>query len=158
MTLVRPAMGPGTANGENPQADIRLVSVYSPGPAQKGSPPPEDAHSDEKSKGSGDDNMHSADVALRFSAVFAVAGFIIMAASLFEIDRREKSSSETVTANFTEIEQRVRMLSEEIRILNDQYTSQINRNEQQLHSLDTQVQTLDSRLNELENRLGDRRR
>ena len=47
--------------------------------------------------------MHSADVALRFSAVFAVAGFIIMAASLFEIDRREKSSSETVTANFTEI-------------------------------------------------------
>ena len=102
--------------------------------------------------------MHSADVALRFSAVFAVAGFIIMAASLFEIDRREKSSSETVTANFTEIEQRVRMLSEQIRILNDQYTSQINRNEQQLHSLDTQVQTLDSRLNELENRLGDRRR
>ena len=51
--------------------------------------------------------MHSADVALRFSAVFAVAGFIIMAASFFEIDRREKSSSETVTANFTEIEQRV---------------------------------------------------
>jgi peptidoglycan hydrolase CwlO-like protein len=114
--------------------------------------------SDEKSKGRGEDNMPSADVALRFSAVFAVAGFIIMAASLFEIDRREKSSSETVTANFTEIEQRVRMLSEEIRILNDQYTSQINRNEQQLHSLDTQVQTLDSRLNELENRLGDRRR
>ena len=102
--------------------------------------------------------MHSADVALRFSAVFAVAGFIIMAASFFEIDRREKSSSETVTANFTEIEQRVRMLREEIRILNDQYTSQINRNEQQLHSLDTQVQTLDLRLNELENRLGDRRR
>jgi hypothetical protein len=47
--------------------------------------------------------MHSADAALRFSAVFAVAGFIIMAASLFEIDRREKSNSETVTANFTEI-------------------------------------------------------
>jgi peptidoglycan hydrolase CwlO-like protein len=102
--------------------------------------------------------MHSADIALRFSAVFAVASFIIMAASLFEIDRREKSSSETVTANFTEIEQRVRMLSEQIRILNDQYTSQISRNEQQLHSLDTQMQTLDARLNELENHLGDRRR
>ena len=102
--------------------------------------------------------MRSGDVALRFSIVFAVAGFITIAAGIYEIDRREKSSSETVTANLTEIEQRVRILSDQIRILNDQYTSQINRNEQQLHSLDTQVQTLDSRLNELENRLGDRRR
>ena len=76
-----------------------------------------------------------------------------MAAGAYEIDRREKSSSETVTANLTETEQRVRTLSDQIRILNDQYTSQINRNEQQLHSLDSQVQTLDSRLNELENRL-----
>ena len=34
--------------------------------------------------------MHSGDVALRFSVVFAVAGFIIMAAGVYEIDRREK--------------------------------------------------------------------
>ena len=97
--------------------------------------------------------MHSADVALRFSAVFAVAGFIIMAASLFEIDRREKSSSETVTANFTEIEQRVRILSEQARILNDQYATQINTNERRLHSLDIQIQALESRLNDLEDHL-----
>ena len=46
--------------------------------------------------------MPSGDVALRFSVVFAVAGFIIMAAGTYEIDRREKSSSETVTTNLTE--------------------------------------------------------
>ena len=51
--------------------------------------------------------MRSGDVALRFSIVFAVAGFITIAAGIYEIDRREKSSSETVTANLTEIEQRV---------------------------------------------------
>ena len=55
----------------------------------------------------GDHNMHSGDVALRFSIVFAVAGFITMAAGVYEIDRREKSSAETVTANLTETEQRV---------------------------------------------------
>ena len=62
--------------------------------------------------------MRSGDVALRFSIVFAVAGFITIAAGIYEIDRREKSSSETVTANLTEIEQRVRILSDQIRILN----------------------------------------
>ena len=67
--------------------------------------------------------MRSGDVALRFSIVFAVAGFITIAAGIYEIDRREKSSSETVTANLTEIEQRVRILSDQIRILNDQYTA-----------------------------------
>ena len=98
--------------------------------------------------------MRNGDVALRFSVVFAVAGFIIMAAGIYEIDRREKSSSETVTRNLTEIEQGVRMLGEQIRILNDQYTTQINRNHRQLQSLDAQVQTLESRLNDLENHLG----
>jgi hypothetical protein len=60
--------------------------------------------------------MHSGDVALRFSIVFAVAGFITMAAGVYEIDRREKSSSETVTASLTETEQRVRTLSDQIRV------------------------------------------
>jgi hypothetical protein len=106
---------------------------------------------------SGDDNMRNGDVALRLSVVFAVAGFIIMAAGIYEIDRREKSSSETVTANLTGIEQRVRLLSEQIRILNDQYTKQINGNERQLHSLDIRSQALESRLNQLEDRLRVRR-
>ena len=80
--------------------------------------------------------MRSGDVALRFSIVFAVAGFITIAAGIYEIDRREKSSSETVTRNLTEIEQRVRILSEQARILNDQYATQINTNERRPHSLD----------------------
>src|SRR6516162_8728966 len=91
--------------------------------------------------------MRSGDVALRLSAVFAVAGFIIMAAGVYEIDRREKSTSETVTANLTGIEQRVGILSEQIRILNDQNTRQISTNERQLHSLDGQIQALELRLN-----------
>jgi hypothetical protein len=60
--------------------------------------------------------MRSGDVALRFSIVFAVAGFITMAAGIWEIDRREKSSSETVTSNLTQVEQRVRILSDLLRL------------------------------------------
>ena len=101
--------------------------------------------------------MPNGDVALRFSVVFAVAGFIIMAAGTYEIDRREKSSSETVTTNLTEIEQRVVILSDQIRIMNDQYTREINTNERQLHSLDLQIQALDSRLKKLEDQLRTRR-
>ena len=97
--------------------------------------------------------MRNGDVALRFSIVFAVVGFITMAAGIYEIDRREKSSSATVTANLTRIEQRVQILSDQIRILNDQYTRQINNNERQLHSLDIEIQALESRLNELEDHL-----
>ena len=95
-------------------------------------------------------NMRNGDVALRFSIVFALAGFITMAAGVYEIDRREKSSSETVTRNLTEIEQRVRMLSEQIRILNDQFTRQLNASERQVQALGNEVQALASRLKELE--------
>jgi predicted nucleic acid-binding Zn-ribbon protein len=97
--------------------------------------------------------MRSGEVALRLSTVFAVAGFIVIAAGIYEIDRREKSSSETVTANLTEIEQRVRILSEQVRILNDQYATQINTDERRIHSLDIQIQALESRLNDLEDHL-----
>ena len=94
--------------------------------------------------------MRSGDVALRLSAVFAVAGFIIMAAGVYEIDRREKSSSETQTANITEIDRRVRMLADQIRILNDQYTKQMIANEREVHALGSQIQDLESRLHQLE--------
>ena len=92
--------------------------------------------------------MLNGNVALRFSIVFAVIGFITMAAGIYEIDRREKSSSETVTANLTETEQRVRTLSDQIRVLNDQHTRQINANARELQALGIQIQTLESRLNE----------
>jgi hypothetical protein len=48
--------------------------------------------------------MRSGDAALRLSIVFSVTGFIAWAAGLYEIDRREKSTSETTTANFAQIE------------------------------------------------------
>ncbi len=38
--------------------------------------------------------MRSGDVALRLLVVFSVAGFIALVASLYEVDRREKSSSQ----------------------------------------------------------------
>jgi hypothetical protein len=101
--------------------------------------------------------MRSGDVALRLSTVFAVAGFIIMAAGVYEIDRREKSSSETVAANVREIEQRVRMLNEQFRILTDQYATQVTTNERRLHALDNQIQAPEARLNDLENHLRVRR-
>jgi len=65
-----------------------------------------------------------------------------MAAGTYEIDRREKSSSETVTANLTGIEERARLLSDQIRILNDQYAKQINTDERELQALSIQIQTL----------------
>jgi septal ring factor EnvC (AmiA/AmiB activator) len=101
--------------------------------------------------------MRSGEVALRLSIVFAVAGSIAVVAGLYEIDRREKSSSETVTANLTEIEQRVQVLSNQIRILNDQYTRQLIASERQVQALSSQIQALESRLKELEDDLRARR-
>jgi archaellum component FlaC len=101
--------------------------------------------------------MRSGDVALRLSIVFSLAGFIALVAGLYEIDRREKSSSKTLATNVAEIEQRVHVLSNQIRILNDQYTRQLTMNEQELRALSSQIQALtrlyDSRLKQLENDL-----
>ena len=101
--------------------------------------------------------MRSGEVALRLSILFAVAGFITMAAGIYEIDRREKSSSENVTANLTGIEQRLLVLNDQIRIVNDQYTTEFKSNERQIHSLDTRMEALESRLDQLENHLRVRR-
>ena len=89
--------------------------------------------------------MRSGDVALRLSVVFAVAGSIALVASLYEIDRREKSSSETVAANLTEIEQRVQDVSNQIRILNEQYTRQLIASEREVRALNTEIQALELR-------------
>ena len=97
--------------------------------------------------------MRSGDVALRLSIIFGVAGSIALGAGLYEIDRREKSSSETVTANLIEIEQRVQVLSDQIRILIEQYTRQLIASDRQVQALSTQIQALESRLKELEDGL-----
>jgi hypothetical protein len=77
--------------------------------------------------------MRSGDVALRLSILFAVAGFIAMAAGIYEIDRREKSSPLNITANLTGIDQRLLVLSDQTQILNDQYTTEIKSKERQIH-------------------------
>jgi cell division protein FtsB len=86
--------------------------------------------------------MRSGDVALRVSIVFSVAGFITLAAGLYEIDRREKSTAGTAEANLAEIEQRVQTLADQIRILNDQYAMQLAANERRFQALQRQIQAL----------------
>ncbi len=97
--------------------------------------------------------MRSGDVALRLSIVFSVAGFIALAASLYEVDRREKSNSATAAVNLIEIEQQIQVLSNQIRIL----SNQLGANERQAQLLDSQIQALDLRLKELEDALRARR-
>jgi septal ring factor EnvC (AmiA/AmiB activator) len=99
------------------------------------------------------DGMCSGDVALRLLLVFSLAGFIALAASLYEVDRREKSSSETAAANLTETEQQVRILRDQIRIL----SHQLGANEQRTQALSSQIDTFDLRLRELEDHLRGRR-
>jgi hypothetical protein len=87
--------------------------------------------------------MRSGDMALRLSIVLSVAGFIALATGLYEIDRREKSTSSTAAANLADIERRIQILSDQIGILNKQYTTDLTANERQ-------VQSVSSRLKELE--------
>ena len=101
--------------------------------------------------------MRNGDAALRFSIVVAIASFIALTAGLYEIDRREKSTSATGERNLAEIEQRIQLLGDQIRVLNSQLTAQLAANERQLQALKGEVQTLsskyESRLKELENTL-----
>jgi uncharacterized protein HemX len=100
------------------------------------------------------------DVALRLLIVLSVAGFIGLAAGLYE-NRREKSTSATAERNFAEIQQRVQILSNQIHILTDQFTAQLIAKEVQLQALNGEVQALrhqcESRLKELEDALRVRR-
>src|SRR5260370_24373589 len=86
----------------------------------------------------GVDGRRSGDVALRLPIVFSVAGFIALAASLYEVARREKSNSATAAVNLVEIEQQVQVLSNQIRIL----SNQLGANERQAQLLDSQIQAL----------------
>jgi flagellar biosynthesis chaperone FliJ len=97
--------------------------------------------------------MRGGDVALRLLVVFSVAGFIALVASLYEVDRREKSSSGTAAANLIEIEQQVQVLGNQIRIL----SNQLGASERQTQALSNQIHALAVRLNELEDDLRRRR-
>jgi hypothetical protein len=89
--------------------------------------------------------MGSGDMALRLSIVFWVVGFIALAASLYEIDRREKSSSATTAANLMFMERRVQILSDQIRVLADQTTAQQAASERRFQALTNQIQALGAR-------------
>ena len=101
--------------------------------------------------------MRNGDAALRFSIVVAIASFIALTAGLYEIDRREKSTSATGERNLAEIDQQIQLLGDQIRVLNSQLTAQLAANERQLQALKGEVQALSSkyksRLKELENTL-----
>ena len=85
--------------------------------------------------------MRNGDETLRLLVVFSVAGFLALAAGLYEIDRREKSSSTTGDHNLTEVDLRIQVLSNQIHIL----TAQLDAHERQIQALRNQVQTLTDR-------------
>jgi chromosome segregation ATPase len=90
------------------------------------------------------------DVTLRLLVVFSVAGFLALAAGLYEIDRREKSSSATGDHNLTEVDLRIQILSNQIHIL----TAQLDAHDRQIQALRNQAKTLtdhyDSRVTAIE--------
>ena len=88
------------------------------------------------------------DVAFRSLIVLAVASSIALIAGIYEVDRREKSTSDTVAFNLRELGQRVELLADQLRILNSQFMSQLK--ERQVQVLGHQMQALELRLKQLE--------
>ena len=69
--------------------------------------------------------MRNGNVSLRLISVLSVAGFIALAASLYEVDRREKSSLATAERTLADIEQQIQILSNQFHILNNQLMAQV---------------------------------
>lgn len=87
--------------------------------------------------------MRNADVALRLSIVLSVVGFVALAASLYEIDRREKSSSATGDRYLVEMEHRIQALTDQIHIL----SAQLGTSERRIQALGGQLQALTDQYN-----------
>jgi uncharacterized protein HemX len=98
--------------------------------------------------------MDDWNAALRLTSVFAVIAFIALAASVYEIDRREKSSTDTVTANLADLDQQVQLLSNRLRILSNQNARQLDADQRRIQALTSQIEALsnqyDTRLKQLE--------
>lgn len=94
---------------------------------------------------------------LRFGILIAVAVFIALATSVYEVDRREKSSIDTLTANLADLEQRVQILTDHVRIISNQYAA----NERRFQVLTNRIEALshqyDARLKEMDDALRGRR-
>src|SRR5215475_14649257 len=125
-------------------------------------PDPEDP-SREKILGSiwGVEDMDDWNAALRLTSVFAVVAFIALAASVYEIDRREKSSTDTVTASLADLDQQVQLLSNRVRILSNQYARQLEADQRRIQALANQIEALsnqhETRLKQLEEAVRTRR-
>ena len=109
----------------------------------------------------GVEDMDDWNAALRLTSVFAVIAFIALAASVYEIDRREKSSTDTVVANLADLDQQVQLLSNRVRILGNQYARQLEADQRQIQALTGQIDTLskqyETRLKQLEETVRARR-
>jgi hypothetical protein len=90
------------------------------------------------------------DVAFRSLLVLGRRRFIALIAGIYEVDRREKSTSDTIAANLRELGQRVELLGDQVRILSSQLMSQLNASERQVQVLGNQMQALELRLKQLE--------
>jgi uncharacterized protein HemX len=109
----------------------------------------------------GGEDMDDWNAALRLTSVFAVIAFIALAASVYEIDRREKSSTDTVTASLADLDQQVQLLSNRVRILSNQYARQIDADQRRMQALTGQIEALsnqyETRLKQLEETVRARR-
>jgi chromosome segregation ATPase len=93
--------------------------------------------------------MRSGDMALRFSIVLSVIGFVALAAALYETDRREKSSSAARERDLIEFNERLGSLGSQVRGL----SAQLNTSERQFGNLSRQVDQNDSRLAAIERQI-----
>jgi hypothetical protein len=102
----------------------------------------------------GVEDMDDWNAALRLTSVFAVIAFIALAASSYEGDHREKSSTDTVVANLADLDQQVQLLSNRVRILSNQHARQLDADQRRIQALASQIETLsnqhDTRLKQLE--------
>jgi uncharacterized membrane protein len=105
--------------------------------------------------------MDDWNAALRLTSVFAVIAFIALAASVYEIDRREKSSTDTMTASLADLDQQVQLLNNRVRILGNQYARQIEADQRRIQALANQIDALsnqyETRLKQLEETVRTRR-
>jgi peptidoglycan hydrolase CwlO-like protein len=90
--------------------------------------------------------MRNGEVALRFSIVLSMIGFLALVAALYETDRREKSSTTTRERDLVELHHRIQTLDSQVQSL----SAQLDTSERQIRTLNSQIDQYDSRLTPIE--------
>lgn len=93
--------------------------------------------------------MRNGEIALRFSIVLSVIGFVALAAALYETDRREKSSSTTRERDLIEFNERITTLGSQVGVL----SAQPDASGRQIRALSSQVDQYDSKLTATERQI-----